>query len=150
MLCEVRTQGGNGVIYKTNALPAVLRTLRANGAVAVLIDQNVLEKDGIFVDFFGRKAATTTVAAAVGLKTGCALIPCRAQRTPDGRYRVVYEPPVGATPSGDKDRDIARVTQELTARIEAWVREAPEQWLWIHKRWKTRPAPAAPAVEKAS
>jgi KDO2-lipid IV(A) lauroyltransferase len=112
--------------------------------VAILIDQNVQEKDGIFVDFFGRPAATTTVAAALAVKTGCALLPAHTIIGPDGRYRAVYEPPLEWTPSGDTQADIARLTQELTRVIEGWIREHPDQWLWIHRRWKTQPSAVVP------
>jgi KDO2-lipid IV(A) lauroyltransferase len=138
-LCEMRTMGGNTVVYKRRALPQVIGALRGGGGVAILIDQNVQPGDGIFVDFFGRKAATTTVAAALALKTGCALVPCRTELLPDGRYRLTYAPVVEWAPSGDRQADIACLTQRLTAQIEEWVRETPEQWLWMHRRWKTRP-----------
>ncbi len=141
-LCAFRTRPGNTVIYKQRALAQVLKILRTGGGVAILIDQNVQEGDGIFVGFFGRPAATTTVAAALAVKTGCALVPVRAQLSPSGRYRLLYEPALAWTPSGDRQRDIAHLTQVLTHRIEAWVREDPEQWLWIHRRWKTQPGVA--------
>jgi KDO2-lipid IV(A) lauroyltransferase len=141
-LCAFRSSVGNTVIYKRRALRQVLQFVRGGGTVAILIDQNVQAQDGIFVDFFGRPAATTTVAAAVALKTGCALVPSRAEARPGGGYRLVYDPPLEVVRTGDHQADIARVTQELTKRIESWVRNAPDQWLWIHKRWKTQP-PAA-------
>lgn len=139
-LCALRTRGGNTVIYKRKALATVLRLLREGKGVAVLIDQNVQEKDGIFAEFFGRPAATTTVAAALALKTGCAVLPTRAILQRDGRYRLVYDPPLRIEPTGDRDADIAAITQALTHVIEGWVRDTPEQWLWMHRRWKTRPA----------
>jgi KDO2-lipid IV(A) lauroyltransferase len=138
-LCEMRTMAGNTVIYKQRALAQILRALRDGGAIAILIDQNVLPGDGIFVDFFGRKAATTTVAAALAVKTGCALVPCRTELLADGRYRLTYAPALEWTPSPDRQADIAALTQRLTAQIEDWVRETPDQWLWMHRRWKTRP-----------
>ncbi len=138
-LCHFRERTGNQVIYKRRALIQVLRTLREGRAVAILIDQNVQEEDGIFVEFFGRPAATTTVVAALALKTGSALVPARTTLQPDGRYRAVYEPPLELQATGDRAADIAAITQALTRRIEAWVRETPEQWLWIHRRWKTQP-----------
>jgi KDO2-lipid IV(A) lauroyltransferase len=138
-LCDFRRRPGNTVIYKRRALPEVLRLLRDNRAVAILIDQNVQPGDGVFVDFFGRKAATTTVAAALALKTGCALIPTHAELGEDGRYRLVYEPPLAAPPAGDRAADVQRLTQRLTSVIEGWVRGRPEQWLWLHRRWKTQP-----------
>lgn len=141
-LCEMRTLGGNTVIPKRHALAHVLRALRAGGGVAVLIDQNVQAGDGIFVDFFGRAAATTTVAAALAVKTGSALVPCHTRLRPDGLYDFVYEPPLLAEAGAERAPEVARLTQALTARIEEWVRRTPEQWLWIHRRWKTRPPEA--------
>jgi Kdo2-lipid IVA lauroyltransferase/acyltransferase len=138
-LCAVRRQGGNTIIYKQRALSQILKMLRDNRGIAILIDQNVQAGDGVFVDFFGRQAATTTVAAALAVKTGCALIPSHSAMQPDGRYRAVYGPPVEWTPSGDREADIRVLTQRLTTSIEEWVRGRPEQWLWLHKRWKTRP-----------
>jgi len=138
-LCAFRTQGGNSVFYKKQAITQTMRFLRGGRGVAVLIDQNVQLKDGIFVDYFGRPAATTTVAAALAIKTGCALIPCNALLMPSGTYRLFYEPPVRLEPTGDRNADVARLTQVLTSHIEGWVRETPEQWLWIHRRWKTQP-----------
>jgi len=139
-LCDFRRRPGNTVIYKQRALPQVLRLLRENRGVALLIDQNVQPGDGVFVDFFGRKAATTTVAAALALKTGCALIPTHTELGEDGRYRLVYEPPVALPPpAGDRAAEVRRLTQQLTTVIEGWVRRRPEQWLWLHRRWKTQP-----------
>jgi KDO2-lipid IV(A) lauroyltransferase len=134
-----RCAGGNTVIYKRHALGHILRFLRGGGAVAILIDQNVNADEGIFVEFFGRPAATTTAAAALALKTGCQVLPVRAVLRKDGRYRLICEAPLRWESSGDRRDDIARITQDLSRRIEQWIRETPEQWLWIHRRWKTRP-----------
>jgi Kdo2-lipid IVA lauroyltransferase/acyltransferase len=142
-LCAFRTVGGNTVIYKRKALAQVMKNLREGRGVAMVLDQNVQVQDGIFVEFFGRPAATTTVAAALALKTGCAIVPCHLDLLPDGRYQAVYEPPLVWTPSGDRDADIARITQELARRTESWVLAIPDQWLWIHRRWKTRPGAAS-------
>lgn len=138
-LCRFRERTGNPVIYKRRALVQVMKALRDRKAVAILVDQNVQEQDGIFVDFFGRKAATTTVAAALAVKTDCALVPAYTILGPDGRYRAIYEPAIAWQATGDRQADVAVLTQAVTARIEAWVRETPEQWLWIHRRWKTQP-----------
>ena len=143
-LCALRSRGGNTVVSKRKALATVLRILRDGGGAAVLIDQNVQEKDGIFVEFFQRPAATTTVAAALALKTGCALLPAHTLLLPDGRYRLIYDPPMVHEPTGDRSADIAALTQKLTLAIESWVRETPEQWLWLHRRWKTQPGGGAP------
>ncbi len=142
-LVAFRSGGGNTVIYKQRALAQVLKLLRAGRGVALLLDQNVDAGDGIFVDFFGRPAATTTVAAALAQKTGCAVVPSHTRLAADGRYRLTYEPPLFWTPDADRNREIFRITQDLTRRVERWVRASPEQWLWMHRRWKTQP-PSGP------
>jgi KDO2-lipid IV(A) lauroyltransferase len=151
-LVAFRTSAGTRVIYKQKALAQVLKTLREGGVVAILIDQNVQETDGVFVRFFGRPACTTTVAAALALKTGCAIVPVRCPMGRDGRYRMIFGPPVEWNGSGRRDEDIVALTQRLTSMIEGWVRGAPEQWLWLHRRWKTQPSPSletssAPGLE---
>jgi KDO2-lipid IV(A) lauroyltransferase len=151
-LRELREQTGNTVIYKRKALSQILTILRGGGGVGILVDQNVQEKDGIFVDFFGRPACATTVSAALAVKTGCALVYGHTRRLADGRYRMIYEPGPSWSPSGDRQRDIAFVTQQIAHRIESWVRDVPEQWLWMHRRWHTRPPtdpkPPAPDIER--
>lgn len=143
-LCATRSASGNEVVYKQKALARVMRALRQGGGGAILVDQNVQAQDGIFVEFFGRPAASTTVAAALALKTGCGLVPGHAERLPDGRYRLVYDPPLPVQATGDRDADIARLTQRIATHIEGWIRERPEQWLWLHRRWKTQPAERSP------
>jgi KDO2-lipid IV(A) lauroyltransferase len=138
-LVRLRTAGGNTVFYKQKAIARVLTALREGDIVAILIDQNVQAKDGIFVSFFGRPACTTTVAAAIALKTRCAIVPVHCILQPGGRYRMVYGPPVEWAGTGRRDEDVAALTQHLTKVIEDWVRENPEQWLWLHRRWKTMP-----------
>ena len=140
-LCAFRSMGGNKVVYKRKALAQVIGAIRGGRGVALLLDQNVQAKDGIFVEFFGRPAATTTVAAALALKTGCALVPSHTELRADGRYALVYEPPLAWASGGARDADLAGITQELARRTEAWVRATPEQWLWMHRRWKTQPEP---------
>ena len=141
-LVTFRTSTGNVVIYKQKALAHILKTLREGRLVAIMLDQNVQAKDGIFVRFFGRSACTTTVAAALAIKTGCPIVPARCVRRADGRYRMAYGPPVEWSASGRREEDIKALTQQLTSIIEGWVRETPEQWLWLHRRWKTRPFPS--------
>ena len=138
-LCAARSVSGNEVIYKERALARVIKTLREGRGVAFLVDQNVQEQDGIFVEFFGRPAASTTVAAALALKTGCAVVAGRALPLPDGRYRLIYDPPLSVRASGDRNADIARLTQQIASHIEGWIREQPDRWLWLHRRWKTQP-----------
>jgi KDO2-lipid IV(A) lauroyltransferase len=138
-LTAFRTRSGNAVISKRRAIVEVLRRVRQGGG-AFLVDQNVQEQDGIFVEFFGRPAATTTVAAAIAVKTGSALLAAYCEALPDGRYKFVYSRPLDWAASGNRQDEIARLTQALTTEIEGWVRARPEQWLWMHRRWKTRPS----------
>jgi len=140
-LVGLRTSTGNTVIYKKRALAQIMQTIKAGGVVAIVIDQNTQKKDGIFVDFFGRPACTTTVAAALALKTGCLIVPVHCPLGPDGRYRMIYGPVVKWEGKGKGPEDVAALTQHLTTVIEGWVREHPEQWLWLHRRWKTQPEP---------
>ena len=143
-LVGLRTSTGNTVIYKKKALSQIMQTIRGGGVVAIVIDQNVQAKDGIFVEFFGRPACTTTVAAALALKMGCMIVPVHCSLGPDGRYKMVYGPAV-EWDGGRGSEDVAALTQRLTSIIEGWVRENPEQWLWLHRRWKTRPPEEASA-----
>ena len=144
-LHRLREMSGSVVIEKRRGLQQMLARLRNGEDVAILIDQNVQEQDGIFIEFFGRPAAATKVAAALHVKTGCGLVAGCAEALPGGRYRLRYERPIENQPSGSRLADIARLTQRLNDIIEGWVRERPEQWLWIHKRWKTQPPPASGA-----
>lgn len=147
-LCAFRAKTGNVVIYKQRALQQVLRFLRERRSVAVLIDQNVNE-GGVFVDFFGRRASTTTVAAALAIKTGAPIVAGFAELLPNGRYRFAYRPPIRFQPTGDRQADIHGLTQRVTALIEERIRERPEQWLWLHRRWKTQPSAEPTAATRA-
>ena len=138
MLAELRSGSGNRIIYKRNAVKEILKGLREGLGVAIVIDQDA-RRDGIFVPFFGRLASTTPTLALLALRTGAPVIPCFSTPEPDGTYRVVYEPEVVPEQTGDRDEDILRLTARCTAIIERWVRRRPEVWLWMHRRWKTRP-----------
>src|SRR4030095_1542091 len=94
-LVAFRSSGGNSVIYKQRALVQILKKLRAGQGIALLLDQNVAAEDGIFVDFFGRPAATTTVAAALAAKTGCAIVPCGSHLRAGGRAHLFYGAQIG-------------------------------------------------------
>ena len=135
----IRTAGGNRVIPKRHAFRHLVETLRRGGTVAMLIDQNVAREQGVFVDFFGTPACTTTAATLAARRTGAALLPVVCPRRAPGRFtvRIGKEIPVAVT--GDHRRDILATTAEATAVLEAFIREHPEQWFWVHRRWKTRP-----------
>jgi KDO2-lipid IV(A) lauroyltransferase len=95
---------------------------------------------GVFVDFFGRAACTASGLARVALKTGAAVVPgFLVWEKAEKRYVLHFAKSIALPDSGDADADVLELTQACTSEIEAWVRRYPEQWLWIHRRWKTRP-----------
>lgn len=138
MLARLRERTGNRVLHKRHALREILRAVRDGMGVAIVIDQDARD-GGIFVPFFGRPASTTPVLGLVALRTGAPVVPSFSTLGADGRYRIVYEPPVEIPQTGDRDRDVAACTASCTAIVEKWVRRYPEMWLWMHRRWKTRP-----------
>lgn len=146
LLAEVRGRSGNRIVHKRNAVREILRAIRERIGVAIVIDQDA-RRDGVFVPFFGRPASTTRTLALVALRTGAAVVPTFSLPRPDGGYTIVYEAPVEVEASGDRDADVERLTARCTAIVETWVRRRPELWLWMHRRWKTRPAdePGPPA-----
>jgi KDO2-lipid IV(A) lauroyltransferase len=142
LLERVRARTGNSVIYRRGALRRVLRTLDANQAVALLIDQHI-QSDAVSVDFFNRPAATTSALAAIALRTGAPVFPVFALPLPDGRFRMVYEHAVDPPPAGDPDA-LRDFTQRCTDVLEMYVRRYPGLWLWMHRRWRD----VEPATEK--
>ncbi|MGP0075944.1 MAG: lysophospholipid acyltransferase family protein [Bryobacteraceae bacterium] len=140
-LVEDRRQlSGNRLIVKWDSARAVLRALHQNEAVGVLIDQNTSPQEGVFVDFFGTPACANTAFAKIAAKTGAAVIPGFAIWSEDERkYILKFYPPLEI--SGDPAED----TRRLHAILEHVIREHPGQWLWIHRRWKTRP-PGEPGI----
>ncbi|MBZ5576408.1 MAG: lysophospholipid acyltransferase family protein [Acidobacteriia bacterium] len=139
-----RALSGNRIILKKDSARAILKALAANEAVGILIDQNAALDSGVFVDFFGVPASAGSGFAKLAAHSGAAVIPGFALwSAEERRYVLRFYPPVPI--SGDAGRD----TQELQARLEAVIREHPDQWLWIHRRWKTRP-PGAPPLDPAA
>jgi KDO2-lipid IV(A) lauroyltransferase len=138
---KTRTRFGNRAIDKRFAARPLLKTLLAGGTVGILIDQNMLDNEGIFVDFFGTSASTTFLPAKLALRTGAAVIPVFAPWDEQHRRFVLkVDPPLNIQRTGDEKEDIRRMTSLMTSVIETYVRSYPDQWLWIHKRWRTRPA----------
>jgi KDO2-lipid IV(A) lauroyltransferase len=135
LLEKVRTRTGTGVIYRQGALRRVMRTLQAGQGVGILIDQHIMTRDAIYVDFFNRPAATTSSVAALALRTGAPVVPLFALPLGGGRYRMVYEPPV-EPPAPDTADPIHEFTQRCTDVLEMYVRRHPELWLWMHRRWR--------------
>ncbi len=135
-----RTSSGNQVIQKKDSLREMLRTLKRNEGVGILIDQNTTRDAGVFVDFFGLPACTTTVLAALALRTGATVIPgVLIWDSARKIHRLRFEPPVEIVRTGDTRADILENTARFNKILEGLVRQHPDQWLWVHRRWKTRP-----------
>jgi Kdo2-lipid IVA lauroyltransferase/acyltransferase len=150
-LTRLRSLSGNTTIPKYNAARGVLRALRERRAVAILIDQNVRGAGGLFIDFFGRPASTTPGLATFALKSGAPIVPVFSYPLADGRVRIRYLPPMRPRREGRVGEGILEVTRVCTALLEEEVRRQPELWLWMHHRWRTRPAePAACPPQAAS
>jgi KDO2-lipid IV(A) lauroyltransferase len=105
----------------------------------VLIDQHIMSRDAIYVDFFERPASTTSAVAALALRTGAPVVPVFALPLGGGRYRMIYEHPV-EPPAPDSPNAIQEFTQRCTDVLEMYVRRHPELWLWMHRRWRDDPA----------
>ena len=135
LLERIRTRTGNTVIYRQGTIRRVLRLLHAGEGVGILIDQHIQSRDAIYVDFFNRPAATTSVVAALALRTGAPVVPLFALPLGGGRYRMIYEHPVEPPPEDAVDA-VHEFTQRCTDVLEMYVRRHPELWLWMHRRWR--------------
>ena len=139
-----REAGVNGIPAR-NAYRASVRALKDNGLVGFMLDQNRPAEQGVFVDFFGKPASTTAGLALMSAQTGAPVVPAFIRRTPEGRH-VVEARPFLEPPSDRQPETIRAFTAACTKIIEDEIRLRPEQWLWWHKRWKSRPeGEAAPA-----
>lgn len=138
---RTRTRFGNRSVDKRAAARSMLKILHSGETLGLLVDLNTLETEGIFVDFFGLPASTTFMIAKLALRTEASVIPIfvpwNDQR---GKYRIHMLPPVCVKRTDDEARDVHNLTAELTKILEEYIRRYPDQWLWIHKRWKTRPS----------
>jgi len=137
---EYRCASGNRPIFKNESARVMLKILKDSRTVGILADQNTLPAEGEFVDFFGKLACTTTGLARVALHTGAAVVPGYAYWD-EGiqKYRLRFEPSVELIRTGDTERDVFENTQRFAKVIEEIIRKHPDQWVWVHKRWKTRP-----------
>jgi KDO2-lipid IV(A) lauroyltransferase len=138
---RVRTRFGNRSIDKKMAARSALKLLREGGTLGILADLNTQPHEGVFVPFFDRPACTTSGIAVLALRTDASVIPVVAPWHEErGRYVFHGSPAVELARTGDHERDVEINTARFTAAVEAQIRKYPDQWLWIHKRWKTRPA----------
>ena len=143
---ERRERLGNRTIDKRSAAREMLQILQGGGTLGILVDLNTLDREGIFVDFFGVPASTTFMLAKLALRTEAAVLPVFAPWDRERRrFLLKIDEPLTVERSGDDEDDVRRLTQLFTGVVEKYVRRYPDQWLWIHRRWKTRP-PGEPGI----
>lgn len=151
MIDRYRRLAGNQTIGKQEASRKVLRALKNNEAVGILIDQNTTGEDRVFVDFFGRKASATSAFVKFAQRSGATVIPGFLLWRPEtGKYLLKFYPPPQWSDTGDAGADLIRNTQICQSLLERVIREQPEQWLWIHRRWKTQPEEVPMAGREAA
>jgi Kdo2-lipid IVA lauroyltransferase/acyltransferase len=137
---SIRKVFGGTTLDKTKSARAMFRLLENGEMLGVMADLNTQEREGVFVDFFGIPASTTTSIARLALKTNAVVMPVFAVwNEAKHKYIVHIEPPIVFPDCGNTDETVRVLTQNVTAAVEKYVRQYPEQWMWIHKRWNTRP-----------
>jgi KDO2-lipid IV(A) lauroyltransferase len=137
---DYRTMHGNIPILKDDPVRELLRAMKEGATVGILMDTNMMPPQGVFVDFFGIPACTASGLARIALRTDAAVVPGFTVWDPALRkYRLRFDPALKLVRTGDNEADILANTQLFTRVIEDFVRQYPDQWLWVHRRWKTRP-----------
>jgi KDO2-lipid IV(A) lauroyltransferase len=140
LLQRYRTLYGNKTVAKDDFVRGLLGAMKAGETVGILMDTNMTPPQGIFVDFFGIPACTASGLARIALRTDAAVVPGFTIWDPAlGKYRLRFDPALELIRTGHLEADIAANTQMFTQVIEDYVRKYPDQWLWVHRRWKTRP-----------
>jgi KDO2-lipid IV(A) lauroyltransferase len=137
----IRCLHGNHVLHKDDFGRGLITAMRSGQTVGILTDTNMTPPQGAFVKFFGVDACAATGLAHVALKTAAAVLPgFMLWEEAERRYVLHFGPELTFTRTGDDQADILAATQQCNQALETWIRHYPDQWLWIHRRWKTRPA----------
>jgi KDO2-lipid IV(A) lauroyltransferase len=137
---SIRCLHGNRVIHKDDFARGLLTAMHNGETVGILMDTNMTPPQGVFVPFFGVEACTATAMARIALRTHAAVLPgFLVWESAEKRYVLRFGPEIEMVRSGNNEADILANTALFTAAIESYVRQYPEQWLWVHRRWKTRP-----------
>lgn len=136
----LRTKFGNRPINKTNSVSPAVKILREGGILGILADVNAHPKEGVFVPFFGVPACTSSGVALLAMRTNAAIIPMCGVWDEEKKYYIgVHGKIIYPSSTGDRRHDVVETTAKFTVEVEKMIRTYPDQWLWIHKRWKTRP-----------
>lgn len=139
LIRDLRSRFGTELIPKQRGTRSILRAIKENRIIGILLDQNMDWYEGVFVPFLGLPACTNKGLALMAYKTKAPVIPVFSVRDANGRYRIIFEKEVDLIRTGDKTRDIEENTALFTKIIDRYVRQYPDQWFWFHKRWKTKP-----------
>src|SRR3989475_5028289 len=143
-----RRLSGNQPIFKNESARVMLKVLKQAGTIGILADQNTMPSEAAFVDFFGTAASTTTGIARLALHTDAAVVPGYAVWDEEiHKYRLRFEPPLELIHTGDEERDVLENTQKFTKVLEEIIRRYPDQWIWVHGRWNTRPKGEPPLYD---
>jgi len=142
-----RARAGVQEIYVRDGqtLAAAVRALKAGRVLGYVFDQSEPNRTAIYPTFFGVPAATAATPAVLSRRTGAPVVFTLSLPLGDGRHRVIIEGPLFPADSGDRERDNLAFMQALNDRLEEWIRRRPEQWYWLHRRWKRRREAPAPA-----
>ena len=142
----IRCLHGNTVLHKDDFARGLLGAMRRGETVGILMDTNMTPPQGVFADFFGTPASTASGLARVAMRTEAAMLPgFLTWREEEKKYVLEFGERLELVRTGNDEQDIVTNTQICTTAIESWVRRYPEQWLWVHRRWKTRP-PGEPSL----
>jgi len=140
LLVKNRQSVGLENISSSDDLKEIIKVLKGKRILGVLADQDSSRVKGAFVNFFGKLARTPTGPAVLHLKLGSPLVPMFILRNENEKYKIMVKPELKFQPRGDKNKDIADLAQKYTEVLEEIIRQYPSQWLWMHERWKSRPA----------
>jgi KDO2-lipid IV(A) lauroyltransferase len=137
-ITQIRSASGLEVISTVNASRKVIRALSQNRVVGILIDQRAKRSEGIWADFFGRKAPTTPGLAVLAMKTGAPVLPVFMIRNGFQKHRLIVKEPLELIHTGDIKKDVEANTQLFNHTLESMIREYPDQWFWVHRRWERK------------
>lgn len=140
ILVEIRNASGNTAITRGENTREIIRTLKKGEALGMLIDQDT-KSQGVFVNFFDKPAHTPTGPAVLARRLNVPIIPAYMYLKDDFSYHLECQPPLDLVKTDDEESDIIINTQKISDSYEAMIRRFPEQWVWMHKRWKTQPEP---------